>query len=343
MNSESFLKHYAISMMARLPLCTFTPFIRDIPLIAYYHLVSNDNPLHTSELYLHKDVKNFVIDLHFLSKYFTPSSIISLSGSTANNKNNRKNNFYLTFDDGFREMHDIVAPILLKNGIPATFFINSAFTDNRSMCYQHKASLITKHLQFHTVSKSTLSKLNQVLPQAKQSLPLSNRILSIGYKERARVDKIAELLEIDIDEYLKKFQPYLTSEQIRTLIKQGFTIGAHSIDHPLYADLTLDEQVRQTTESMRFVRETFNLDYGIFAFPHTDRGVSKEYFRRIASTDVVDISFGTSGIIEDNMPNHYQRFSLERPLLPAKNLISYQLARRLWRQIKRKHVIKRQD
>ena len=38
---------------------------------------------------------------------------------------------HLTFDDGFRELHDVVAPILLRKGIPATFFVNSAFIDNK--------------------------------------------------------------------------------------------------------------------------------------------------------------------------------------------------------------------
>ena len=57
------------------------------------------------------------------------------------------NSFLLTFDDGFREIYDIIAPILLDKGIPATFFISSGFLDNRELCYQHKASLLVEKVR----------------------------------------------------------------------------------------------------------------------------------------------------------------------------------------------------
>jgi hypothetical protein len=91
------------------------------------------------------------------------------------------------------------------------------------------------------------------------------------------------------------------------------------------------------------VRNTFNLDYGAFAFPHSDLGVSKQYFNQIENSGLVDVSFGTSGMIEDCMPNHFQRFSLENPLRPAKNILAYQYARRFWRIIKHDSSIKRTE
>jgi peptidoglycan/xylan/chitin deacetylase (PgdA/CDA1 family) len=133
---------------------------------------------------------------------------------------------------------------------------------------------------------------------------------------------------------LSKNKPYLTTEQIKRLIDSGFTIGAHSIDHPLYANLTLEEQLHQTSESTIFVREKFNLNYSVFAFPHSDYGVSKKYYSQIKKSGLVDISFGTSGMIEDIIPNSFQRFSLEKPLLPAENIIALQYAKRLWRILK---------
>jgi hypothetical protein len=139
-----------------------------------------------------------------------------------------------------------------------------------------------------------------------------------------------------------KNKPYLTSKQIKNLILNGFTIGAHSIDHPLYANLTIEEQLRQTMESVQFVKNKFSLNYSVFAFPHSDYGVSKEYFTKINDCSVVDISFGTAGMIEDCVSNNFQRFSLEKPLIPAKNILALQYAKRLWRMAKHSNKLIRE-
>lgn len=249
-----------------------------------------------------------------------------------------KNAILLTFDDGFREMHDVVAPILLNKGVSATFFINSNFTDNKELCYQHKASLLIKYLP--GMSHVTRKKMGDVLKTKEiTSEEIQKEILSLNYQEREVIDHVAQLMEIDFTDYLLKYKPYLTSEQILQLIKKGFSFGAHSVDHPLYAFLSLEEQLQQTKESVNFVKEKFNLDYGAFAFPHTDIGVSKAFFEEIYSHSLVDITFGTGGIISDSFKKNIQRFSLERPLLPAREIIAYQYAKKMYRCIRGKYKI----
>ncbi|RXM60445.1 polysaccharide deacetylase family protein, partial [Chryseobacterium sp. CH1] len=48
----------------------------------------------------------------------------------------------LTFDDGFREFYDVVAPILERKGIYACNFVNPAFIDNEEMMFRCKSSLL---------------------------------------------------------------------------------------------------------------------------------------------------------------------------------------------------------
>ena len=96
--------------------------------------------------------------------------------------------------------------------------------------------------------------------------------------------------------------------QIKGLIKEGFNIGDHSIDHPLYSLLSLRDQLYQTIESVKLIRERFSLYYGAFAFPHSDNNVSKKFFVELYNSGLVDISFGTGGMIKDCVPNNLQRF-----------------------------------
>jgi peptidoglycan/xylan/chitin deacetylase (PgdA/CDA1 family) len=239
--------------------------------------------------------------------------------------------FLLSFDDGYSEISDVVAPILLEKGINATIFVNSAFIDNKQLCYLNKASLIVEQLQKRRSSSLDEKVCRIVHAKEMEFDDIKSGILSIQYKQRDILDEIADVLELDFTVYSLMNRPYLTSTQINKLIENGFTIGAHSIDHPLYSTLSVDAQLYQTIESVKFVRETFNLSYGVFAFPHSDHNVPQEFFDRVSQSGLVDLSFGTAGMMDDSAPNNLQRFSLEKPLMPAKRIISLQYARKLFR------------
>lgn len=327
-------------MFSKIPLSILCKVAKPRIFIPYYHMVSDDQVLHIKHLYPHKCIKQFSDDIDYILKIFSPVSLSDILDHLHIRRTLPSKALHLTFDDGFREIYDIIAPILIKKGIPATFFINSSFTDNHHLCYEHKASLIVEYLLKHSITKHAQNRIELLLhPSIVKAASTSFRILAIKYDQKNLIDQIAEILEINFNHYLQKNQPYLTSRQIHQLIASGFTIGAHSIDHPLYGKLTMEEQISQTMASVGYVRNTFKLDYGAFAFPHSDYGVTKQYFSVIKNSGLVDVSFGTSGMIEDYTPNHFQRFSLENPLQPAQNIFTYQCVKRIWRTIKHNNKI----
>ena len=302
--------------------------------ILYYHLVNNKCVPHVSSLYKYKNTKQFIDDLDFLLKNFSPVALPDVILWNKGLGSLPPNPFLLTFDDGFREISDIINPILLDKGIPATHFICSAFLDNQELHYHHKASLLVDQIR-KGVSAQVEGKIKNILINVGIiSSQLSEGLLKIDYRGQDVLDKIAEVLQVDFQMYLNEKQPYLTSSQVRKLIDQGFTIGAHSIDHPYYSDLTLPEQLEQTIGSVKRIRETFGLDYGAFAFPHDDHGVYQEFFRIVCESGLVDITFGTGGMLDNCLRSHKQRVSLENPLLPAKEIIAWQYSRKFYKQLK---------
>jgi hypothetical protein len=124
----------------------------------------------------------------------------------------------------------------------------------------------------------------------------------------------------------------MTSEQIRWLLKQGFTIGSHSIDHPLYATLSLEDQLYQTRVSLRFLEERFQLSYRAFAFPHSDAGVKMDFFHELFEQENLDVSFGTGGMLPHFFSYNFQRFSMEKTVLPIERILAKQYARVLYRR-----------
>lgn len=340
-------KHYikyrvASFIFSKIPLSILVKLAGINLMIPYYHMVSDDVKIHIKHLYAHKSVKMFEKDIDFLARKFSPISLYDLLDLLRAKNPIPKKCFLLTFDDGFSEMQNIVAPILIRKGIPATFFINSAFIDNKELCYLNKASLIVDKFQ-KSQSSSLESKLSGMLhSHGIEFDDIESGILSIKYQQRGLLDEISNVINIDFSEYLLVHKPYLTSKQINKLIESGFTIGAHSIDHPLYSLLSLEDQIHQTIESVKFIREQFHLNYGVFAFPHSDHMVSKEFFTRLSNSGLIDLSFGTAGMIGDSAPNNLQRFSLEKPLFKAERIIAYRCASKLFKKYTGTNLITRQ-
>ncbi|OPY15881.1 MAG: Polysaccharide deacetylase [Syntrophus sp. PtaB.Bin138] len=326
-------QRFVLRIFSKIPLFRLVKLMRRQILVPYYHMITNEAPLHTKHLYGHKNIRQFTEDLDFLLKNFLPVNLMDVMAFLKADEVLPDRALLLTFDDGFREMYDVVAPILLNKGISSIFFVNSAFTDNRELCFQHKASILVEHIQ--AKPKSLLQHIGDKLRTDNHTPEdIKKSLLSIEYRERAIIDEVAALMEVDFSDYLSKNKPYLTSEQILILIRNGFHIGAHSIDHPLYASLSMEEQLRQTRESVGFVKERYHLNYGVFAFPHSDRGVSRAVFEEIYGSGLVDIFFGTGGITGDFFKNNIQRFSLEKPPIPAKDIITYEYARKIYRKMK---------
>lgn len=316
-----------------LPIEWLAPLTGRRLIIPYYHMISDQNVLHVRNLYPYKGERQFRRDVEFLLNHFRPVSISDVMEYAAGIRSLPGRSFLLTFDDGFREMAEIVAPILLQMGAPAVFFLGSAFVDNRQLCYDHKKSLILEHLK-RSISPRVRAEIKRRIG--------SVDILSIDWEHSAVLDQIAEVLSIDFDEYLKKNSPYLSSQAIRKLIHSGFGIGAHSVDHPLYSSLPLDEQLRQTEESVRFVRETYDLGYGAFAFPHGDDGVGSAFFSTIYSGGLVDVTFGTGGLVHDALRRNFQRVSFEKPLLEGEMVLRLAAARKMYRTFLGRGTIRRE-
>jgi hypothetical protein len=225
--------------------------------------------------------------------------------------------------------------------VPACFFIASAFIDNKEMCYDHKKSLLAERVK-EGVSLAEESEIKRVLGGSrKYGNGIYETILRIEYSEKCHLDALAAVIGIDFHQYLRRIKPYLTPDQISELIQMGFGIGAHSIDHPLYSNLSLKEQLRQTVESVRTIRETFTINYGAFAFPQSDAGVKAKFFESLNEGGLVDISFGNRGFVVDEIRTNYQRVSFENPPLPAERLVKVEVARKLSRIITGEGTIKR--
>lgn len=294
--------------------------------VPFYHMVSDVHVPHVSNLYRFRTIAEFTADVEFFARHFEPVTLKDIVDVLNGTRTLSRCCFHLTFDDGFREMYDVVAPILQRAGVPATFFLNTAFLDGGGLAHYNALSVLLDQMQSRHSCAS--ARLKSILPAPKSGFTtLRERVLSIGYAQKSLVRSLAEALDFDLDQYVCEARPHLTSEQIATLLDKGFSIGAHSHDHPLYANLSLSEQLTQTRMSMELLESRFGMSPKAFAFPHNDSGVHDEFFTAVFSEPLLDVSFGTSGLVAHRHPRNIQRVSMEKTPASARRILARQFTR----------------
>jgi peptidoglycan/xylan/chitin deacetylase (PgdA/CDA1 family) len=303
------------------------------PIIPYYHIVTDAEVPHVKHLYTYRGEAAFKRDLDVLLGRFRAMSLEELIAHLHSHQALPRDALLLTFDDGFREMREVVAPILLAKGVPATFFVTTGCIDNHTLAHHNKLSVLLEHI----VSQGGAALTKEVSRWlTRHGLPgdgLTPRLLALDYQQGHLVDELAAVCAYDFAEYLTTCQPYLTSEHVWWLLQQGFTIGSHSLDHPRYAALSMAEQLDQTRASLRWLEERFQIRYRAFAFPHSDAGVTLDFFRVLFDEGTLDVSFGTGGMLPHCFARNFQRFPMEKTLLPAESILAKQYARVLYRTL----------
>jgi len=283
-------------------------------LLPYQHLVSDEEVIHVKHLYPYKNVNQFKSDLEVILKYYKPVSAGEIIQALNTGENLPSNSFLLSFDDGFKETEEIIAPILFAKGVPAVFFINPAFVDNKELFYRCKLSLIIQKVLDNSDNKSLINHCSRLLRGNEESISkIKNKVLEINSSVSDLINEFATLLEISFTDYLKEKKPFLTKSQIQHLIDMGFSVGGHSWDHPYYSQISVNEQIEQTVKSVKFITSEFNSADSLFSFPHSDTGISQTYFNEIIKYGKpIDLYFGTQNQKEELNNRVLHRFNVER-------------------------------
>jgi peptidoglycan/xylan/chitin deacetylase (PgdA/CDA1 family) len=136
----------------------------------------------------------------------------------------------ITFDDGYRDNHDVALPILRRHGLPATFFIATGFLDGGRMWNDTVIESVRgaqgKHLDLRAIAEAGLSEyalegpdqrrmaVERILGQVKY-LPVQQRL--------GVVAKIAECAEVRPPDDLM-----MSSGQVRAMHAAGMQTEVRS-------------------------------------------------------------------------------------------------------------------
>jgi len=186
-------------------------------------------------LIYHDITKNQIQDhLHFLDRYFVFVDIDEVIKIIRTQQFPSDLTASLTFDDGLQSFYDIVFPIVEETGIPVANYITTGIVDSE--------------FWYETT-------LDRVFIAGKTSHNQEDDIFPRNQKEAQKLGFI--------------IQAGLTTEQLLELDSHSkITIGAHSVTHPMLAELSYNECKREIFQSKLDLENLLGHEIAHFAYPY---------------------------------------------------------------------------
>jgi len=310
--------------------------------IPFYHAVLGDRWLpHHGQFYRRSD--DFAADLDFFLSHFNIIDLQKLLSYLDGDCALPPRALLLSFDDGLREVLEVVAPILKKKGIPAVFFLNnSIFTENK-LLFPHLQNLMLHHVLDTKIRQD--KRYNEVHDLLYSSGlwkgNLGGSIMALKSKQGALLEKIAEICQIDQNDYCIVHKPYLNGNDVSELIRQGFHIGSHGWNHTHLTEHDSATQVDHIISSAFDLCKRFCLPYRAFAFPYNDVGISKSVYSALFQSRDVHVTFGTSLMRADCHTRSIQRLSFEKSRVSGQRILIEGFSKRALLQVLGQGTMKR--
>lgn len=268
-------------MTKAIPLRVYRRLLPRNPLGLFYHAVSDELLPHVQHLYPYKSTGQFEADLGYVSAHYRLLSYADFAERSPDTRPGPLRSLVLTFDDGLSECYSVARPLLLRHSTPCMFFVTTDFLDSRRMHYRGKVSLCIDALMRHAPEATVPDALAEMVHESGVRFDgrsfVADWLLSLDQSDEAIIDDACHALSLDIDEYLRSCHPYLTSEEVRSLAADGFTVGGHSCRHPHLGRLTEDEIEEEVVESCKAVMDLTGASQVPFAFPFDSRGVDRAF------------------------------------------------------------------
>lgn len=206
----------------------------------------------------------------------------------------------ITFDDGYRDNHEVAFRLLRAHRLPATFFLTTGFLDRPHAAWWDEIAWMTRNATARAVpadewleapvelgegeaaarAAATLTRVYKRLPAARTDAYVDFLAAATG-AGRCPADAVAET--------------WMTWEMARELRDGGMAIGGHTVTHPLLARLSRAEQERELSGCAERLRAELDQPMRWFSYPVGSPDAFDDQTVSLLRERQVELAFAFSG------------------------------------------------
>ena len=249
-----------------------------LPMLMYHYV--RPNYMRMSERHHVLDLDLFDQQLDVMAQKFEfilGSDLLAVGDDTSA----LENSIWLTFDDGYRDCIDYVLPSFLKKGVIGTFYIPTEAIFERKLLDVNKIHIL---LSGRVTPKEIVKLADQYFSDAGLEEALSTtfndlfskygvanlwndrdtefikklfqKIIPTDIRKKYLDHVFSQVVERSESSWVDEF--YLTPDDVQVLIDNGMEIGSHGHSHEWLAEMTLEGQRSELTNSFMHLDSVVN-------------------------------------------------------------------------------------
>lgn len=252
--------------------------VHTLPIVTYHHIAEEDPAYQYDPDVADATPAQFRHQMEWVARYGTPIGVDellrALDGAPL-----PKNPIMVTFDDGYKSCHDVALPILRAVGVRATFFVATAFIQERRLYWWERIALVLarsahdvayiKYPQTLRLDRRDPGTRNLLTALVKNTSPLDVERFLADLYAAYHVEWSAEIERRAADELIMSW------DEIRTLSRAGMDIESHGRHHRVLQTLDDASLLDDLTGSRRDLESELNRPIRAIAYP-VGRRISRE-------------------------------------------------------------------
>jgi peptidoglycan/xylan/chitin deacetylase (PgdA/CDA1 family) len=232
----------------------------------YHRILSSADPFLDSE----PDVATFEWQMRLLKQCFNVLPLHDAVHTLATERMPPRA-VAISFDDGYRSIHDLAMPILVKHGLPATVFVTTGHMHDDSSMWNDRILEAMRQLPPTPLDLQPIGL--QIYPMAspaerKQTAGrVTERCKYMTLDERTRfINHLQNLAGVNLRQDLM-----LTADMLRTLTRSSIEIGGHTINHPILTRVDDETARREIVGNKLHLEDIIGQPVRLFAYPNGRR------------------------------------------------------------------------
>ncbi len=180
-----------------------------------------------------------------------------------------RNAVALTFDDGYHDTLTHAAPILARHGLPATVFLATGYISGAEMPWYDLLAhaLKTSRKDSLELVPGAMLRLGSRTERLEALTAVLRHMKRLSDPDRRRaVDRLVTELAPPSADAQKRLM--LTWDEAQALLGLGFSIGAHTVTHPILARLEPREAWAEIDGSRTAIERNLGIRVRSFAYPN---------------------------------------------------------------------------
>jgi len=247
-------------------------------IINYHRVLGEPDALRENEV----TATDFAMQLGVLARFFKflplARAVVALRDGTL-----PRRAVAITFDDGYADNVTVALPVLLRLGVPATFFITVGFLDGGRMWNDAITDVIAAargtRLDLRSLGMGVLDIATvEARKRALASLLTEWKYLPLAARN-ARVSELTRAAGSSLPP-----STMMTTAQVQQLAAAGMEVGAHTLQHPILARLPSAEARHEIVASKRELERITAREVVGFAYPNgrPERDFTGEHRQMVA-------------------------------------------------------------